>query len=88
VQLKFMWIPQEKKFHFELRNGERTMVALWMSPKDVVNLFNVILGELRRASLNPDSLPKPIALTDPHQAAADKILEGLTKTAGSEGFEN
>jgi len=61
---------------------------MWMSPVDVVNMFNVILGELRRAAMNPESLPKPLAITDPKQVAADKLFEMMAKQNSEEEVDN
>ncbi len=30
MNLKFLWIPQEKKFHFEIRDKDRTLLAFSM----------------------------------------------------------
>tara|TARA_Y100000310_G_scaffold148872_1_gene148156 strand:+ start:1063 stop:1206 length:144 start_codon:yes stop_codon:yes gene_type:complete len=46
----------------------------------------VILSELRRAATNPDELPKPISLTNPADAAADKIIADLQRKADEGDF--
>ena len=81
AEIRFSWIPQEKKFHFEVIehvDGRiATLAAFWVNSNGAVQLFNSILNELRRAAVNPEILPKPITLVkksfdDLYSALKDK----------------
>ena len=88
MQVVFRWVPQERKFHFELSNqqqGSSFNVSLWVSPSDAVNLFNMILAELKKAATNPRLLPEAIKLMDPRKQRADLEKIMLLHHANSAG---
>jgi hypothetical protein len=74
MQVVFRWVSQERKFHFELSNqqqGSAFNVSVWISPADAVNLFNMILSEIKKAATNPRLLPEAIRLMDPRKQRVD-----------------
>ena len=88
MKVIFQWVPQQKKFHLQLSHesdGVASSMSLWVSPLDAVNLFNVILAELKKAATNPHLLPDMIRMLDPRKAAAEKIL--LQKMANTSDDE-
>jgi hypothetical protein len=64
-KFRFVWIPQEKKFHLEFSHApSKASVFCWASPEDAVAIYNTVLGELRQSALDPSQLPGPLRRTD------------------------
>jgi hypothetical protein len=32
MTLEFLWIPQKKKFHYEISKGTQSLLSIWLTP--------------------------------------------------------